>query len=89
MGWMRIKPLTEKWAEGTVDELEREAQKLSNSKPGPVQHPVQIRVEEDIAAWKREQGATLTQAIQRIKTARERERLDALYPMTSLGDPAI
>lgn len=89
MGWLRIKPLTEKWAEGTVDELEIEARKLSHSTPGPIQHPVQIRFEEDLAEWKREQGATLTQAIKRIKTDIERERLEALYPMKSLGDPVI
>lgn len=89
MGVLGVKPLTEKWEQGTVSRLESISNRLRNATPGPVEHPVMIRYVEDMAEWEREQGRTLASAVKDIRAQLDREYEAAHPPVASWEDPVV
>lgn len=89
-GWIMqpFFPLTEKWEQGTLSELEKISERLRNSKPFAV-HPAVMRQAEDMADWEKEQGRTLKKAVADIRAALDKEREAEEFPLQEFGDPVI
>lgn len=89
-GWIMqpFYPLTEKWEQGTLSELEKISERLRNSKPVAI-HPATMSLAEDMADWKKEQGRTLKKAVADIRAELDKEREAEEFPLQEFGDPVI
>lgn len=92
MGWLMgklgISPLTEKWEQGTLSELERVSSCLKASKPHYT-HPATANFAEDMAEWDKEQGRTLSGAVTEIRAELDKAREAEEFPVSELGDPVM
>lgn len=92
MGWLLgklgISPLTEKWEQGTLSELERVSSRLKSSEPFYT-HPATARFAEEMAEWDKEQGRTLSAAVTEIRAELDKAREAEEFPVQELGDPII
>ena len=89
-GWIMqpFFPLTEKWEQGTLSELEKISERLRNSKPFAV-HPALMGQAEEMSDWEKEQGKTLNKAVADIRAALDKDREAEEFPLQEFGDPVI